>query len=191
MSVDSWSEARSLADLGVLMARWLEGGILECPGYGGRPDEETAELVPSLAAINRNGFVTINSQPASRETVDGEVWEQRAWVAGLIADEGLLVRLSLAAWRHGINVIVHDGPGRDFGYAYPATTRDGQPVTWVGMRVACDDVACLFDGCHAAAVSSVVTAWQVTLFDPDLWGGGRLWRVLDAVSGRNVQRVAS
>lgn len=61
----AWQAARSLADLGELTARWLDGELKETPGHLGPPDPETTELVPTLAALehrSRDG-----SQP-SRKT---------------------------------------------------------------------------------------------------------------------------
>lgn len=187
----SWSDARSLADLGVLVARWLEGGIEEWPGYGGRPDEETVPLVPSLAAACRAGFVTLNSQPGGRETVDGRVWEECAFVDGLVADDTLLTRLALQAWRFGVRVIVHHGPGVDPGDARAVGWVDGVQREWVGSRLDRDDVEFQFDGCHRDAVRQAADAWQVTLFEPSLLLGGRLWLTLDVVSGRYNGVVAS
>lgn len=185
MTVTKWSEARTLADAGILTADWLEGRLEgDHPNGYDRPDEETLPLVPTLAAINRAGFLTLNSQPACREVVDGEVWEELAWVDGLVDDERLLGRLALEAWRFDLHVVVHCGPGRDFGLAYPVTSVDGVPVTWVGGRVGYDDVAFVFEGCHGDVVKAAVCAWQVTLVDSNVFGGGRLWRLLDSLSGR-------
>lgn len=58
-----WRDARSLADLGELMARFLEGAIDEAPTFVGRPDPETDPLVAVLAQVNRAGYVTTCSQP--------------------------------------------------------------------------------------------------------------------------------
>ncbi len=63
-----WRAARTLAGLGELTAEWLEGTIASIPtvvpGYG--PDEETAALIPVLAACNRAGYVTTVSQPGEK-----------------------------------------------------------------------------------------------------------------------------
>lgn len=55
-----WRDARTLADLGELTARWLEGTVGSVPGTvpGCGPDEETGPLVAVLATANRAGFVT-------------------------------------------------------------------------------------------------------------------------------------
>jgi len=58
-----WKAAGSLADLGELMALWLEGKVASWPGYAPNygPDDETKDLVPTLAACNRAGYVTVGS----------------------------------------------------------------------------------------------------------------------------------
>jgi hypothetical protein len=60
-----WRAARTLPDLGNATADWLEGKTASQPGYapGHGPDTETTGLIPGLAAANRAGFVTRQSQP--------------------------------------------------------------------------------------------------------------------------------
>ena len=62
----SWKTARSLADLGELTARWLEGTEPNHPCCASGADEETSPLIVELAALNRAGFVTDFSQPADQ-----------------------------------------------------------------------------------------------------------------------------
>jgi len=69
-----WASAGSLADLGELTAQWCAGAITETPGHAGPPDDETLPYLDLLAAVNRAGFVTENSQAADRD------WT--AWVCG-------------------------------------------------------------------------------------------------------------
>lgn len=59
-----WASARDLADLGELTALWCTGDIGETPGHCGGPDAETRPYLRILAAANRRGFVTENSQAA-------------------------------------------------------------------------------------------------------------------------------
>ncbi|MDQ3275031.1 MAG: hypothetical protein M3Q39_08390 [Actinomycetota bacterium] len=96
---DAWYRARSLADLGELTARWLEGGIGSRPGYQPRcgPDVETRRLIPTLAALNRGGYLTNSSQPGEAPTVgyDGRLWSQRAAVSGF-TDRATLDRIHAA-----------------------------------------------------------------------------------------------
>lgn len=75
-----WRAARSIADLGHLTALWLEGEVAShpscaTPNFG--PDEETAHLVPVLAAANRAGYLTDNSQPGFIERgSDGDLLQR-------------------------------------------------------------------------------------------------------------------
>lgn len=86
-----WRDADSLAAIGELTARWLEGTLAYQPeDFSTEPAPETRPVVPVLAALNRAGYVTTNSQPgAALRTGSG----QRAFVTGH-CDE-----LSLGAWR--------------------------------------------------------------------------------------------
>lgn len=93
------ARARTLADLGELTARWLEGKIKSLPtvipGYG--PDEETTKLIPVLAAVNRAGYVTDFSQPGEAE----RRWTQRAAVSGF-ASAATFTALCAAAANSGL-----------------------------------------------------------------------------------------
>jgi hypothetical protein len=71
-----WRTARTLADLGKLTARWLEGEITTTPSHLGPPDSETTDLIPTLAAANRAGFVTDQSSQVSRSTTVASVSER-------------------------------------------------------------------------------------------------------------------
>lgn len=94
-----WASARCLTDLGELTAQWCMGGIVETPGHAGPPARETLPYLDLLAAVNRAGFVTENSQAAGRS------WT--AWVCGF-ADAGAAVRLTAAA--AGTGLAIEDVP---------------------------------------------------------------------------------
>ena len=84
-AVDAWMSANTLAELGELIARWLEGSLSFNPGYGGETaDGETTDLIPALARFNRAGFVTENSQPGE-DTDNGCL--QRACVSGFCDEQ--------------------------------------------------------------------------------------------------------
>ena len=72
-----WRTARTLADLDDLTVAWLAGEITETPGHCGPPAAATLPCLRVLAAANKAGFVTTNSQSA-----DGP-WT--AWVEGFAA----------------------------------------------------------------------------------------------------------
>ena len=84
----AWKSARTLDDLGELVVRWLNGELKENPGHLGPPCAETIPLIPALTAINRGGFITVNSQLADMRWED----EQNTWVCGFATD-AVLVRL--------------------------------------------------------------------------------------------------
>ena len=80
-----WASAGCLADLGELTAQWCEGHLTQTPSHAGPPAAETLPYLDLLAAVNRAGFVTENSQAAGPE------WT--AWVCGF-ADAGTAARLA-------------------------------------------------------------------------------------------------
>ncbi|MFD3890006.1 DUF6919 domain-containing protein [Streptomyces microflavus] len=176
----SWSTARTLSDLGNLTARWLEGDLATLAGgaYRGGPDEETGPLVPVLAALNRSGHVTFQSQPGSDgPAFDGRRWRQRAAVMCLTGTEGLQL-LTRTAHAHGLLLAVHRtvrrGPVRDI----LATTWDGEAITSFGGKIPKSYVRLTYRGCHREAVRAAVDAHQVTLVDP-VWGRDTvLWPAL-------------
>lgn len=187
-----WTSARTLADLGELTAQWLEGVIAAVPGYCGGPAEETASLVPVLAAANRAGFVTDSSQPGG----SGPGWQQRAAVQGF-ADDATLERLREACTGHPeIYAIVNRAP-RWFirsGTATPVTRCSGRDVTRFGARLSCGHLSDAWTGygeCSDDAVQAVCDAWQVTLVDTE-WGreDSPLWAALERFAGAAGPAVA-
>lgn len=184
----SWQAARTLADLGELTAQWLEGSIRHNPGYpGGGPDPETTELVPTLAATNRAGYLTDCSQPGHGPTpgYDGRLWRQRAAVSGVTTPE-LADHLQQAATSAGLTVIRHTSPSRwRTGYANTvAVTRAGQDNTCgFGARLSRRDLAWVYGGeCNQVALDAIRRSHQVSLIDP-VWGRNTvLWPLLDDIN---------
>jgi len=175
-----WSTARTLSDLGNLTAQWLEGDLATLAGgaYRGGPDEETGPLIPVLAAMNRAGHVTSQSQPGcDGPAFDGRRWRQRAAVMCLTDTQGLQ-RLTRTAHDAGLLLAVHRtcsrGPVRDI----LATTWGGREHTSFGGRVPKAYMRLEYRGCHREAVRAAVDAHQVTLVDP-VWGRDTLlWPAL-------------
>jgi hypothetical protein len=178
-----WRRARTLADLGLLMASWLEGGIASQPGcmpnYG--PDEETAHLVPVLARANRSGFLTTCSQPGlDAPGFDGRRWQQRAAVEGHVADPLLLRALANAAAESGLYFATQDRiPGR----AEPGitvTTVDSEPYTAFGRPLTYAVLRTEWPVIRPEAFHAVATSVHVTLAAPEFGEAGEyLWHVLD------------
>lgn len=193
--MNPWRKARTLADLGDLTALWLEGAIDHHPGYCGAPDDETALLVPVLAAANRAGFVTLGSQPGVAGTVgwDDKVWRQRAAVDGF-ATPDVAADLRGVAEAAGLVMIEH-GPARLFTSWSDTVvvtdrcrlSRHGHPleresVTDFGAHLSRRLVRFQYRGCRRSAVRSLLDAPQVTLIDP-AWGPSeRLWHALAHVA---------
>jgi hypothetical protein len=172
-----WTNAASVTDLGNLMADWLEGRIPKRPGYyGRRPDPETTtRMIRTLAATNRAGYVTDNSQPGCDGIgFDGARWRQRAAVTGFIADRGLLATILDAARRHGLRVVL-DSP------AMVVTERAGQPYTQFGGTITGRDLHTMWDGIGRDAWGEIRTARQLAIIDPQWGPSDRLWDVLDQI----------
>ncbi|MBM0233202.1 hypothetical protein JNW91_15815 [Micromonospora sp. STR1_7] len=165
----TWDNAKSLAELGELTARWLTGDLDETPTHGGPPDEETGPLVPLLAAVNRAGFVTDFSQPGEIDSG----WQQRASVCGY-CDDATLDRL-ITAFTPTDLVLLHERT--DSGIRLPVTLNLGTAHTWVGGSPGVDYWD---DQCSPATVRLLAGCWYVTLVDP-IWGrDDHLWPTLAA-----------
>lgn len=180
-----WQTARTLGELGELTARWLEGDLASQPGYQANcgPERETLELIPTLARLNRAGFLTDCSQPGEQPTIglDGAIWRQRAAVTGF-ASPPLAERLAHAARDAGF--IVHSTTaGREkLEDRIAVTTRDGQIVTGFGGRRSRRDLAFQYQECSRAAIRAVCDAMQVTIVDPRWGRNAALWPLLDTLT---------
>jgi hypothetical protein len=188
---ERWRTATTLPALGELYAEFLEGHLPDAPGwYGSGPDPETEPLVPTLAALNRAGYVTVESQPgdyASSPRGD-RVWRQRAGVEGF-ADSLTLEWLAAALAGTDYLMIVQTTQARG-GSADPreinlnqgiaVTTRNGQPVTWYGRQLTRRFMRAELFGRHlcGAALDILAAAWHVTIVDP-VWDRNTLWPVLE------------
>jgi hypothetical protein len=181
-----WADARTLPDLGRLVAGWLEGSIPTQPGYHGGPAEETAPLVPVLAAANRAGYVTYTSQPGYDGTgYDGARWQQRPAVEGLVTNGPAAARFIAAARAcDGLKVIVQNATRWRcrYDWAEPVSRRR-RPSGWdetcgFGVQLSRRELSSMYDGVSREAVRAVQAAWQVTLIDPEWGDRSRLWEML-------------
>lgn len=177
-----WQSANTVADLGGLMARWLEGDIKSWPGYAPNygPDGETRSLIPTLAALNRAGFLTDSSQPGEMGPgFDGAWWSQRAAVSGFVADRELLARLLVAAADYALLTVVTGGQEVYWPEPIPVTIRNSETVTDFGAHLGRRDLRCMWPTLNATAFTAVEAAWQVTIVAPDFGASGqRMWPVL-------------
>lgn len=183
-----WKSARTLAGLGELTARWLEGDIPEVPGYIGEPGMETTGLVPVLAKLNRAGFVTTCSQPAFDGTgYDGAHWQQCAAVEGFTDSPELISRIRRGGWAYDLKVIAyHPATLRRWRFRWDgetaATWRDGEECTWFGAQICRRYIrGPLFAGglCSREGLNAFCGAWQVTVIDPERGRPDVLWRTLE------------
>lgn len=183
----TWKAARTFGDMCDLMALWLEGRIRNRPAYlARRPEPETVPLITTLAAANRAGFLTDDSQPGRI----GLTVRQRPAVTGFVHDRAFLRRLVFEARSAGLTVVTA-GTGTSTGSEpgrVTVTEVKGEPFTWYGGRVGRDDLLYLWlePGLSLPAAGMLCTAEQVSLIDPAFGPGQRLWNVLDRVSGRRA-----
>ena len=184
---EQWRCARTFADIGELTALWLEGYVASVPGYCGPPDEETKELIPVLAKLNRAGFVTTGSQPAfDARGYDGARWRQRVAVEGFAGPE-MTPALIAAANDTGLTVVVRDPAALPrWRYRYDrsvtVTTREGERYTAFGVQLPRRHIRDGWLGygiCHRDAAGTLCAAWQVTVIDPEWGRPDVLWRVLE------------
>lgn len=169
-----WQSATTLADLGHLTAAWLEGDIKSQPAYqaGFGADDETTPLIPTLARLNRLGFVTNQSQPGFEGLgYDGRLWRQRAAVSGWVADPDMVRQLTTLD-----GLIALSGPG---GRQVTVTTVDGQPYTWFGMPLPEPETRLFYDVLNDTALAALLGATQITLIDLEYGPSSRLWDALN------------
>lgn len=179
--MNPWKKARTVPELGRLMARWLVGDIRTWPGYCATTTEpETRHLIPTLVAANRAGFVTTCSQPGMPLTrgYDGRMWRQRAMVDGWIADGRLLDCISSHANRAGVTVIANQ-PGQRSHPGVTVTEAGGEhqmQAGWIpGHR---ELIATEWRGVGSDALRDLRSAVHLTLVDP-VWGrDDKLWPAL-------------
>ena len=178
-----WAEARTLDDLGELMARWLEGSILYQPAWGPRgPDPETESLVPALAELNRRAFVTHFSQPGL--SVRSHSGRQRAVVSGF-GSEAVMHMIGRAGLDTDLIALIYPPGGRLDGLQIPVSVLDDLVGIWAGAEMRPDAIEEFYGpDCHQDAVAALRDAWQATVIDPH-WGRNDLiWdRLQEALAG--------
>ena len=173
-----WREAGTLVELGTLMARWLEGDLRFQPGYAGpAPDDETASLVPVLAALNRKGYVTDFSQPGE---VDGE-WVQRAAVSGFCS-EGTAQHIYDAVLETDLIPLVWEPIPVSHLYQLCVSREGRRQNTWAGSPIDLENIEHCYAGeLGQAGLRALMEAFQVTVVDPH-WGRDELlWSTLGDV----------
>jgi hypothetical protein len=199
-AASQWAGARTLLEVGELTAQWLEGRIPKSPWYGGEPDPETTEVVPVLAALNRIGFVTTESQPGKDPS---EGYAQRAEVSGYVSRE-LADHLEAATCM--TDLVFMKLPATDVRASIPITIetqgvasdfRTRSPVSpaysFAGSSSSIEELRFLYSEGPAdlgypslsdEAIAVMADSARVTLIDP-VWGRRELlWTVLGEVASR-------
>lgn len=161
-----WAKARTLADLADLTAAWLEGAIGYQPGYYGGPADETKPLIPYLAAMNRAGFLTESSQPATAVR-RGDELDQCAYVSGF-ATADAAAKIKQAAFAQGWIVIASQLWNGNTTQV--AVTRDPELgyVTFAGTLPA-DYIDEYYAEDCPNVLDALRSAWQVAVINPH-WG---------------------
>jgi hypothetical protein len=167
---DQWAEPTTLRGLGEVMARWLEGDLPWAPGYGGGPDEETTGLIPVLAALNRAGLVTHQSQPAYERRPEGDPEYDHDGVAAVwgFADRVTLAWLQQAVAGTGLVLL--------YGTAPRWRTRRQDLNVLFSRRYLLDMYDLFSDG----VITDLRAAYQVCIYDPDCDRADLLWDTLSA-----------
>ncbi|TNM68796.1 hypothetical protein FHN55_06210 [Streptomyces sp. NP160] len=136
-----WRGADSLAAIGELTARWLEGDLAYQPeDFATEAAPETRPLVPVLAAFNRADYVTTNSQPG---VVLRAGSGQRAFVTGYCGE--LSMRRLERAVANTHLVPLSFKPGDDEVEPVAVTMRDAVETTWLGRPVSADYIRQAWD----------------------------------------------
>ena len=184
-----WRAARTVPELGDLMARWLEKAIDYQPCYYGGPDDETTLLVPCLAQVNRAGFVTHFSQPGEPwgPAYDGRACAQRAAVSGFCSKE--LRDAILQALLHTDLIVIDSPPGTDDIYATQVCVSYGlcdlENLTVCGAPFSAQNIDDDYGAAlHREALLALHQAWQIAVIDP-IWGRNDvLWpSLMTAIKG--------
>jgi hypothetical protein len=158
-----WAECTNVRDFGRVNALYLHGLIGSQPGYAASHgvDEETAELVPVLAAANLAGFYTTSSQPGCH---DG--FEQNAYVVGY-ADYATMTRLLSLLTDSGLNYrIAHTTSRRDFA--------DAGRIRW-GIQTAGDVESDVEEVCNPVGIQALLGSYQIVIEDPEAGRDDQLW----------------
>lgn len=173
-----WRQATTIPAAGELTARWLEGASQYQPGtFSPGIDAETEAIAPKLAALNRSGLFTKESQPGLRE----RGLAQRAYVTGFCLPESAGALLDLSA-RTELVTVGH-APGETSRASIPVTLLDAEIVTVLGSSEGPVEAEQLTDWSletNESLALVLAESWYVEIFDP-VWGRNDL--LFDAVLG--------
>lgn len=173
-----WRQAQTLEEIGELTARWLEGALPYCPFYGGSPDNETGPLISFLASWNRQGLVTVFSQPG--QALDEEGSAQRACFEGY-AQEVLVRRVAAMTLYTDLLVFIFP-PGVVGGYQVPVTVCEYHPFTWLGSSGdVLEENPRLEEHLSEAGIAALESAWKVIAIDLHWGRNNYLWEQVSRI----------
>ncbi len=192
----AWASCTTLAELGDVVARWLERSVSWHPGYmAPGPAQETFDtpgMLEALAACNRAGFVTDDSQAGliGEITTLGPV-RQRAYVSGLALPQAVLRLQQLLMPTDLVFLEVEEPSHRSSGHpddevmASVAVTasEDGWPFTFLGRGDSREMRLRGYLPWSPAIGGQLVDAITFQIFDP-VWGRNSvLWPQLREAVG--------
>lgn len=178
-----WRQAVTLEAAGELTARWLEGhSEYQAGTLTATYDAETAPIAVELAALNRNGLFTKESQPG----LPSGTTAQRQYVTGFCSPETAGELLALST-RSELVTVAH-APGEAGSAAIPVTLDGGEVVTVLGSSetpVTEEQIQDWADETNETLALLLADSWYVEILDP-FWGRNDvlLPAVLSALTGR-------
>ena len=163
----AWRQATTLAAAGELTARWLEGSSEFQPAtFTASFDAETAPIAVELAALNRNGLFTKESQPGLRSAG----LAQRQYVTGFCSAE-IVAQLLALSTRSELVTVAH-APGESSSAAIPVTVDGGEVVTVLGSSenpVTEEQIQDWAGETNDNLALLLADSWYVEILDP-AWG---------------------
>jgi hypothetical protein len=163
----AWRQATTLAAAGELTARWLEGHReYQAATFTPRYDDETGLIAVELAALNRHGLFTKESQPGLRSGNAAQRQYVTAFCSADVAADllGLSTRTELVTVAHA--------PGEASNAAIPVTLDGGEVVTVLGSSenpVDEEQVQDWAEESNDALALLLADSWYVEILDP-VWG---------------------
>ncbi|MGX1163153.1 hypothetical protein FBY31_2803 [Arthrobacter sp. SLBN-100] len=163
----AWRQATTLAAAGELTARWLEGSSEFQPAtFTASFDAETAPIAVELAALNRSGLFTKESQPGLRSAG----LAQRQYVTGFCSAE-IVAQLLALSTRSELVTVAH-APGESSSAAIPVTVDGGEVVTVLGSSenpVTEEQIQDWAGETNDNLALLLADSWYVEILDP-AWG---------------------
>lgn len=179
----AWRQATTLVAAGELTARWLEGkSEYQAATFTPTYDDETESIAVELAALNRNGLFTKESQPGLQ--ADGTA--QRQYVTGFCSAETAADLLALST-RSDLVTVAH-APGEASTASIPVTLDGGEVVTVLGSSenpVTEEQIRDWAEETNENLALLLADSWYVEILDP-AWGRNDV--LLPAVSAALTTR---